>query len=125
MIMTIFLTGLPKPRTNIFTLYTVIIVLAFLVMGFILLRAAAKKEAEPVKSVPVKLIKKKKTYEYYPHRIPISVFWLIFLTENDELIEIRADSELYDFYNEGECGNLTYKGAKMIKFERVQVNPQK
>ena len=125
--MMVFLTGLPKPNTNIFTVQTIVIVLTFLVTGFFLLRATAKREAEPVKSVPVRLINKKKTYEYHPHHFLrySPVFWLAFLTKDDELIEIRADNELqYDFYNEGDCGNLTCKGSKMIKFERTHIGSQ-
>ncbi len=49
---------------------------------------------------------------------------LAFLTGNENLIEIRVESDFeYDLYNEGDCGVLTYKGNKMIKFERTHINP--
>ena len=89
-------------------------------------RVYSERSDEPEKSANVKLIKKKKTVEYHPlaplHVMP--VFTLAFLTEREELIEVQAESDLeYDIYHVGDRGVLTYKGKKMIKFERHHINP--
>ena len=67
---------------------------------------------------------KKKEHYYYGrragHRVSSHLF---FLTDNQELLEFTVNSFDWDFYNEGDLGNLTYQGFRFIKFERTHINP--
>jgi len=85
-----------------------------------IIRINAENDARPILTVPVRLIKKKRIY-IYDRR---DRFLLFFLTENEELLEFDMKSSFeWDFYNEGDLGNLTYQGFRFIKFERTHVNP--
>ena len=119
--MTIFLSSLPKPNMSFFTMYMGIAVAVCIIAAIIAVRVWMKFAALPVKTVSVKLIGKKKL----PASHLAFALCLQFLTDDDELIEILADSELqFECYHIGDTGELTCKGSKMIKFERTHVNPQ-
>lgn len=112
------LSSLPKPK--ILYVYQLLPILAVIFAVIICILIWAKYSAVPVETVPVKLIGKKK--------MPIHglrfYLCLQFLTDDEKLIEVFADSELqYDSYYEGDTGTLTHKGTKMIKFERTHINP--
>ena len=86
----------------------------------VIIQKNAENDAKPILTIPVRLIKKK---QYY-HGHGRSTFSLFFLTENEELLEFDMRSSFeWDFYNEGDLGNLTYQGFRFIKFERTHVNP--
>ena len=112
------------PYQNTYVLFTLI---AALIAAFCAALYARKfAHHEPIQSgtASVRLIKKKRSLEYTPlgnhcH----TAFWLMFLTDTEELIEIRANHELdFDYYHVGDCGVLTYVGSRMIKFERTHIN---
>ena len=112
------LSSLPKP--NILSVYQLLLIVAIIVAVVVCILIWAKYSAVPVETVPVKLIGKKK--------MPIHglrfYLCLQFLTDDQKLIEVFADSELQsDSYYEGDTGTLTHKGTKMIKFERTHINP--
>ena len=86
----------------------------------VIIQKNAENDAKPILTVPMRLIKKKRIY-IYDRR---DRFLLFFLTENEELLEFDMRSSFeWDFYNEGDLGNLTYQGFRFIKFERTHVNP--
>jgi len=86
----------------------------------VIVRIHAENDAKPILTVPVRLIRKKRIY-LHDRR---DRFLLFFLTENEELLEFDMRSILeWDFYNEGDLGNLTYQGFRFIKFERTHINP--
>ncbi len=86
----------------------------------LIVRKNAENDEKPILTVPVRLIKKKDLYlGDHHHR-----FLLFFLTENEELLEFNMQSQFeWDWYNEGDLGNLTYQGFRFIKFERTHINP--
>ncbi len=48
-----------------------------------------------------------------------------FITDGGDLVEVDVEDSLtFDTYNEGDVGVLTYKGRKMMRFERTHVNLQ-
>ena len=94
-------------------------VLLLLFLAAILARKSAENDAKPILTVPVRLIKKKRIYVGdHRHR-----FLLFFLTENEELLEFDMSAFDWEWYNEGDLGNLTYQGERFLKFERTHINP--
>lgn len=86
----------------------------------VIVRVNAENDQKPILTVPVRLIKKKRIY-IHDRR---DKFLLFFLTENEELLEFDMHSSFeWDIYNEGDLGNLTYQGFRLIKFERTHINP--
>ncbi len=100
-----------------------ICLLTAIIFLLVCLRILARKHAEndekPILTVPVRLIKKKDIY-MGDHR---HQFLLFFLTEDEELLEFNMSQFEWDWYNEGDLGNLTYQGFRFIKFERTHINP--
>lgn len=97
-----------------------VIVVTIVVCLLILARKGAENDAAPVLTVPVRLVKKKHIY-LIEHR---DIFLLFFLTENEELLEFNMPNKFdWDWYNEGDLGNLTYQGTRFLKFERTHINP--
>ncbi len=100
--------------------------LVFLLPVVVLLRQSAKDNAEPVRTIPVKLVMKRS--EVIPSRRALSyrLYSILFLTEEDEILEFHMNTKFdWDMLNEGDLGNLTYQGSRYIKFERTHINPPK
>lgn len=106
-------------------IYAALIVVCIIVCLLILARKSAENDADPVLTVPVRLIKKKQYYFHAPgQRRGHSTFHLFFLTENEELLDFTMPTKFdWDIYNEGDLGNLTYQGTRFLKFERTHINP--
>lgn len=109
-------------RNQFYLTYGMILLVLFIVLGLVLARTHAKNNALPVLTVPVRLIKKRKETHRSRSGYHVSLS-LFFLTENEELLEFSVNSFDWDFYNEGDLGNLTYQGFRFIKFERTHINP--
>lgn len=110
-------------RDQFYFRWGMILLAVFIVCGLILARTHAQNNAQPVLTVPVRLIKKKKEYHSGTggrHHASLSLF---FLTENEEFLDFNVNSFDWEMYNEGDLGNLTYQGFRFIKFERTHINP--
>ncbi len=99
-----------------------LIALALLITMVFVLRNHAKDDTEPIRTIPVKLVKKRE--QHFVGRTYYSIFSLLFLTDTDEILEFNLKNKFdWDMLNEGDLGNLTYQGTRYIKFERTHINP--
>ncbi len=97
--------------------------LAILIALVLIMRQSAKNDAEPIRTVPVKLAKKREEYVSSLRGYGYS-YSILFLTDSDEILEIHMPTKFdWDMLNEGDRGNLTYQGTRYIKFERTHINP--
>ena len=81
-------------------------------------KPAENKVQLPIRTVEATLIQKKIAPKL-SNQVPVTSS-VIFRTQTGEWIEFHINWEFdLEWYNEGDRGNLTYQGGRILKFERT------
>ena len=111
----------PVHRSNPLTPFLYILIIAAVVICILIVKRtdpAKLNQQLPTRTVPAKLVQKK-IVPQLTNKIPV-VSSAVFMTESGEYIEFRVNPEFdLEQYNEGDSGNLTYQGGRIIGFERT------